>query len=129
VSFAVAKDASEIFDSTAADSSVLQSMENLRQALLADDGTAVSTCLNSTGTISTYLNSMLAFYGNVQDEMSKATSSADTLNVQLNTELSNIQDSDMTVSVVTMQQLKYTQDAALQVRSSLPKKSLFDYMG
>jgi flagellin-like hook-associated protein FlgL len=104
-------------------------MENLRQALLADDDTAIETALGTMATVSAYLNSAQAFYGNVQDEIAKASSAADTLSVQLNTELSNVQDADMTEAIVELQQLKYTQTAALQVRSAMPKTSLFDYMG
>ncbi len=129
VSFPVAMDAQQIFDSSATDSSVFQSMENLRQALLADDDTAIETALGTMATVSAYLNSAQAFYGNVQDEIAKASSAADTLSVQLNTELSNVQDADMTEAIVELQQLKYTQTAALQVRSAMPKTSLFDYMG
>jgi flagellar hook-associated protein 3 FlgL len=129
VTFRVAKDAAEIFLNPAADRNVFTSIENLRQALLANDDAALESALAPLSSVSAHLNSMLTFYGNVQSQVEEATSTAEKFALRLESERSNLQDADSTEAIVTLQQLKFSQQAALEVRAKVPHVSLFDYLG
>ncbi len=128
VTFAVSKDASEIFDDPNG-VSVFQSLETLRQALLANDDAGLQAAIVPLAKVSEHLNSMLTFYGNVQSQMEEAASTGSRLKLQLKTEISGLEDADLTEAIVELQQAQFTQQAALRVRASLPKTSLFDYLG
>jgi flagellin-like hook-associated protein FlgL len=39
-----------------------------------------------------------------------------------------LEDADATEAIVTMQQLNYQREAALQSKASVPKRSLFDFL-
>ncbi|MCC7155777.1 MAG: hypothetical protein IT161_14475 [Bryobacterales bacterium] len=127
--FAIAKPADEIFDNADAASNVYASVEALRQALLTNDETALRSAMDGMAGVSTHLNNMLGFYGNAQSQISDAKDTASKMQLNLSTQLAGFEDADVTESVVTLQQLQFQQQAALQVRASTPMRSLFDYLG
>lgn len=129
VRFEVAMDAQEIFDNPDPDLSVFQSLENLRQALLANDDAAIEDALGPMGAISGHLNSALTFYGNVQSQVGEALDTASSLTLRINSEIASTEDADVTEAIVTLQQLRFTQEAALKVRAEMPRQSLFDVLG
>ena len=51
------------------------------------------------------------------------------LKLPMETERAGLEDTDITEAIVELQQLKFTQQAALEVRGKMPKVSLFDYIG
>ena len=127
--FAVSLTAQTIFDSPDATQNVFTSINNLRQALLNNSGgSAVSSALADVQTADTYLNQQLAFYGNVQDEVSSASNDAQNNITQLKTQLSGIQDADEAAAITQLTEGQTAQQAALVSRSQLPKTSLFDYI-
>jgi len=81
------------------------------------------------GEVSAHLNAALGFHGNSQTRVAEAMDTAARLKVRLRTELSELEDADAAQAIIDMQQASFQRDAALQVRSAFPKKSLFDYMG
>ena len=127
--FAVSLTAQTIFDSPDSTQNVFTSINNLRQALLNNSGaSAVSSALGDVQTADTYLNQQLAFYGNVQDEVSSASNDAQNNITQLQTQLSGIQDADEAAAITQLTEGQTAQQAALVSRAQLPKTSLFDYI-
>jgi flagellar hook-associated protein 3 FlgL len=127
--FAVSLNAQTIFDSPDATQNVFTSINNLRQALLNNSGaSAVSSAIGDVQTADTYLNQQLAFYGNVQDEVSSASNDAQNNITQLKTQLSGIQDADEAAAITQLTEGQTAQQAALVSRAQLPKTSLFDYL-
>lgn len=125
----VSMDAREIFDNPDPALNVYQAMENLRQALLANDDAAIVAAQAPLAAMGAHLNSALTFYGNVQSQIFEAGETAARLKVRTATEIGNLEDADITEAIVTVEQLKFTQEAAFSLRASLPRRSLFDYLG
>lgn len=128
VLFQVSMDAQEIFDNPDPALSVFQSVENLRQALLANDEQAITAALGPLAGVGNHLNSALTFYGNVQAQLTEASDTASRLSVRLSTDIASMEDADVTEAIVTLQQLKFTQEAAMRVRAEVPRMSLFDVL-
>lgn len=128
VTFRVSLDADTIFNSADPKRNVFQSMENLRQALLANDEQALEAALAPLGQVSAALNSALTFYGNVQSHLSEASETGAKMRLQLKEQVSNLEDADVTEAIVELQQVRFTQQAALQLKAQIPKSSLFDYL-
>jgi flagellin-like hook-associated protein FlgL len=98
-------------------------------ALNNNDQTAISAANSALPAVSSYVNNQLAFYGNVQDQVSAATTSASTLTTQLQTQISGMQDADETQAIVKLTQAQTDQQAALQSFQEIPRTTLFDYLG
>lgn len=126
--FRVSKTAQEIFDSPVASQNVFTSLSNLWTALENNDQAAISSALGGVQTSSAYLNEQLAFYGTVQNHVASATDFAKNYETQLQAQLSDIQDADMSQAITELQQSQTQQQAALASRAKLPKTSLFDYL-
>jgi len=129
VTFAVSQDGGQIFANADPSKNVLQAMETMRAALLSNDEAAMRAALAPLGDISKHLNMALAFYGTAQSQLAEAADTTEKLKLRMETERASLEDSDVTESLVELQQLKFSQQAALEVRSKVPKTSLFDYLG
>jgi flagellar hook-associated protein 3 FlgL len=127
--FPVAKTAAEIFDHSDPSKNVFQALNNLRAALLAGDETAIGAALTQIKTASVHLNDQLAFYGTVQNQVTAALDAAYKKVLRLKTRISEIQDTDLTESIVAMNEARYQQEVALSSKARLPRTSLFDYLG
>lgn len=128
VTFRVSLDADTIFNSVEPNRNVFQSMENLRQALLANDDDALETALEPLGQVSAALNASLTFYGNVQSQLREASETGSKMQLQLKEQVSSLEDADVTEAIVELQQVRFTQQAALEVKAKIPRSSLFDYL-
>lgn len=129
VAIAVGKTAQEIFDNADGTLNVYQAIDTLRGALLSNDDSAIQAAIGPLAGVSAHLNQVLSFYGNVQSQMTEAVDVAGKMKLQLDTQLAEIEDADITSAIVELQQLKFQQTAAMQVRASMPKQSLFDFLG
>jgi len=127
--FPVALTAQQIFDSTDPTTNVFTSINNMVTALNANDQAAIQTANAALPNVSTYLNGQLAFYGNAQNSVSNATTSAATLVTQLQTQISGLQDADETQSILQLTQAQTEQQAALQSFQQVPRTTLFDFLG
>jgi flagellar hook-associated protein 3 FlgL len=127
--FPVALTAQQIFDSTDPTTNVFTSINNMVTALNNNDQTAIQTANAALPNVSTYLNGQLAFYGNAQDAVSAATTSASTTITQLQTQISGLQDADETQSILQLTQAQTEQQAALQSFQQIPRTTLFDFLG
>lgn len=133
VSFTVGLTAQDIFDhrnpddSTAADN-VFAAVNSLRVSLQNNDPAGISNALNSLHTASDYLNTQLSFYGTVQNRVQSAQDYSSRYQVQLQTDLSNIQDADITQAALALTQGNTQLDSALAAEAKTPHTSLFDFL-
>ncbi len=128
-SFSVALTAQQIFDSPDAQDNVFASINSLMQGLTNNDDTAINSSLTDVQTSDTYLNQQLAFYGTVQDRVNDAQTFGQNYTVQLQTQLSGIQDADEAEDITNMTQAQTQLQAALQSEAQLPRSTLFDFLG
>ena len=127
--FAVSLTAQTIFDSPDSTQNVFTSINNLRQALLNNGSAAsVSSALADVQTAGTYLNQQLAFYGNVQDQLTSSTNDVKNNETNLQSQISGIQDADEAAAITQLTEGQTAQQAALVSRAQLPKTTLFDYL-
>lgn len=133
-SFAVALTAQQIFDArnpdnTPAAGNVFAAIQNLETALTNNDTAGISSAADSLQSASSYLNDQLAFYGEVENRVSEATSLAQKFQTQQTTELSNLQDTDVPTAATELTQLQTQEQASMQVEASVQQmKNLFSYL-
>jgi flagellar hook-associated protein 3 FlgL len=128
-SFPVSLTAQQIFDSTDPTTNVFTSINNMVTALQSGNSTAIQTANSALAPVGTYMNTQLAFYGTAQDAVSSATTAAATLTIQLQTQISGMQDADETQSILNLTQAQTEQQAALQSFEQIPRTTLFDFLG
>ena len=133
-SFAVALTAQQIFDarnpdSTPASGNVFAAVQNLMTALNNNDTAGIGSALDSLQTASSYLNGQLQFYGAVENRVQQATSLAQKFQTQQQTELGNLQDTDVPATATELSQLQVQQQASMSVEANLQQmKNLFSYL-
>jgi flagellar hook-associated protein 3 FlgL len=133
-SFAVARSASQIFDTRNADDSVapdnvFAALSALRVALLANDPAAISVANASIQQASGHLNTAQAFYGTVQNRVADSSSYSSSYDVQLKTELSQKEDAGITAAALMVTQGNIQLQAAFQMQAKMPRTTLFDFIG
>jgi len=131
--FSVDQTAQQIFDDRNADGTyatdnVFASLNTLLVALQNNDSTAVANSISSLQAANTHLNASLSFYGNVQDLLQSATDYANNNNVQLQTQLGQEQDADVTSAALELTQGNTQLQAAYSMEAKLPTESLFSYL-
>jgi flagellar hook-associated protein 3 FlgL len=132
-SFAVGQTAQNIFDSRSADDSlapnnVFAALNSLRVALQSNNTAGISTAVDAIQQASTHLSDSQAFYGTVQNRIQDATNFASRYDVQLQTELSQKVDADITSAALVMNQGAIQLQAAFQMQAKLPRTTLFDFL-
>ncbi|MGC2657485.1 MAG: flagellin [Bryobacteraceae bacterium] len=128
----VALTAQQIFDGGASGTpatSVLQALTELYNGLTSNDQGTIQQAASDITSSASYLSTQQASYGAIQQNISAAMNTQTTLKTNLESELSSIQDADSATAITHMQEDSTTEQAALSAYSSLPKKSLFDYLG
>lgn len=133
ITFQTALTAQQIFD--ARDSSnnptsqnAFLALNNLQLALQANDTTAIGAAISSLQTASDYVNQQLGFYGGAENRISSAISIAQKFQVQTQTQLSNLQDTDVTSVAVQVTQETTALNAAMAAQAKRPTSTLFDYL-
>ena len=131
--FSVDQTAQQIFDNRNADGTyasdnVFASLNNLLTALQNNDSAAVASSVGSLQAANTHLNNSLSFYGSVQDRLQSATDYANNNNVQLQTQLSQAQDADVTSAALELTQGNTQLQAAYSMEAKLPTQTLFSYL-
>jgi flagellar hook-associated protein 3 FlgL len=133
-SFAVALTAQQIFDARNADGTpatgnVFAAIQNLETALTNNDTAGITAAASSLQSASTYLNDQLAFYGDVENRVTEATSLAQKFQTQEQTQLGNLQDTDIPTAATELTQLQTQQQASMSVEASVEQmKNLFSYL-
>ena len=124
----VSKSAQDIFDNADGTKNVFTAINNLRVALLNNDQAGIDAALPDLLSSGTFLNTQLAFYGTVQNQVTSGLDFGNTLETQLQSQISKIQDADMAQAITELTQAKTQQDAALAARAKMPTTSLFNYL-
>jgi flagellar hook-associated protein 3 FlgL len=133
-SFAVALTAQQIFDAknpdgTPASGNVFAAIQNLETALTNNDTAGITAAADSLQSASSYLNDQLAFYGEVENRVQEATDLAQKFQTQQQTELSNLQDTDVAATATELSQLQVQQEAAMSAEANIEQmKNLFSYL-
>ncbi len=126
--FPVALTAQQIFDSTDPTTNVFTTLQNLSTALSSNNQPAIQAALNGLPAVSQYLNTQLAFYGNVQKQLSSATTYAQSVQLQQQTQVSGLQDADVSQAILEMTQAQTQQQAAVQSEAQIPRQTLFNFL-
>jgi flagellin-like hook-associated protein FlgL len=126
--FPIALTAQQIFDSSDPTTNVFASIQTLITQLNNNDVAGLQTTNAGLSTIGDYLNQQLAYYGNTQNQITRATDLAHTQQTQLQAQISNLQDADATSAILTMTQTQTQEQAAFGSEAQLPRKTLFDYL-
>jgi flagellar hook-associated protein 3 FlgL len=124
--FPVSQTAQQIFDAPGA--SVFAAVNSLRVALLNNDQTAITTALVDLQTAQRSINVSLGFYGTVQDDVAGATNAVQTIALQLQSNLTAIQDADVVKVTSDLTETQLNLQAAFQARAKFPPTSLFNYL-
>jgi flagellar hook-associated protein 3 FlgL len=133
-SFAVAKTAQDIFDARNADGTpaagnVFAAVQALQTALTNNDTAGIAAASDSLKTADSYLNSQLAFYGEVENQVQSATDLAQKFQTQQQTELSQVSDADIPTIATEITQLQVQQQAAMSVEANVAQmKNLFSFL-
>jgi flagellar hook-associated protein 3 FlgL len=126
--FPTALTAQTIFDSTDPSNNVFAAIKSLITALNNNDPAAIQASVNGLSKVGSYLNQQLAVYGNTQDTVIAATDFASTQQVQIQSRISGMQDTDMTAAILDLTQTQTQAQAALGAEAKAPRTSLFDYL-
>lgn len=132
VSFSVAFTAQQIFDGGSSGTpanSAFQSLTQLYNALESGSQSAVMAASANVSSASTYLAGMDAQYGDIQDKITDALDDQASFDTNLQAQLTTLQDVDEAQAVTQQQTESTALTAAETAYASLPKKSLFDYLG
>jgi flagellar hook-associated protein 3 FlgL len=141
--FDVALSAQEIFDDPSG--SVFASVAHLRDALLAvptvpsddpnyqtefhDQTDQINAALAEVHSARDHAGESLAYYGVVQNRIDEASNFSHKLELEQRDQLSAVQDTDLTGSILELTQASNQRQAALAARAQRPQSSLFDYLG
>lgn len=133
ITFAVSQTAQNIFDhrnpddSTAPDN-VFAAVSSLQTALANNDQAGITSALSSLATAQGYMSQQLAFYGSVQDQVSNATSVAQKFQLQDQTAISQLTQTNVATASVDLTQEQASLQASIEAQASMPKTSLFDFL-
>lgn len=108
---------------------VFAAVNSLLVGLQTNNQAAITSAISSLQLAGNYLDAQESFYGSVQDRVQDAQTLASQQNTQLQTELSQTQDADISQVAVELTQEQTQLQAAMSAESALPKTSLFNYLG
>ena len=133
ITFQTGMTAQDLFDKrdamdNPAPENAFAALNNLQLALQAGDTTAIADAVGSINTASTWVNQQLSFYGAAQNRISAAIDLAQKFQVQTQTNLSNLQDTDVAGTAVRVTQLTTALNAAMAAQAKRPTSTLFDYL-
>jgi len=126
--------AQEIFDAqnsdgTPATGNIFQAVYALGTALQNGDQAGIQAATTAISAASSQLQTATTFYGNVEDWIQNASSTASAALTNVQTEVSNLRDTDVVSAATQLTTEQTALQAAIAAHGSLDVKSLFDYMG
>ena len=132
--FTARRPAEEIFDHRNPDDSLAQdnafaALQALRVAVQDGDTAQISTAFDNAKAAHVYLNQQLAFYGSVQNRVSRAMEQSHLIETRLQGELSGIRDTDLAAAATELVRIQTSMQATLQARSNFTAPTLFDFLG
>jgi flagellar hook-associated protein 3 FlgL len=132
---AAALSAQQIFDDQdpttglPATDNVFNALNTLVTALNNNDTAGITNSISLLQAASVHLNASDSFYGNLEDQIQSATTYASSYNLQLQTDISNIQDADIPSAASELTEANTQLQAAMEMEGQLPHSSLFNYLG
>jgi flagellar hook-associated protein 3 FlgL len=111
-----------------AGSSVLDSLQQLMDALQVGDKTAIGTATTAVGTSLTYLSAQRAFYGNNLNQLNGDEQALQQQNLTLKTQDNNLVGVDLAKAATDLAQAQTTHQAALAAAAKVLQPSLLDYL-
>ncbi len=108
---------------------IFAAVASLSVALLSNNTDAMQSALTAVKAGVTHLESAGAFYGNVENWISAANTSASSQIASLTGTLATIKDTDLPTAATEMTLNNTALQAAIQAHASLSNKTLFDYIG
>jgi flagellar hook-associated protein 3 FlgL len=132
--FVASETAQQIFDlrdssGAAVSGNVFDALSQLYTALTTGDAQAVGQTVDAIKKASDHLNTMEAFYGTVETRIQSAQSFSSKLDTQLQIQLSQIQDADVTSDALELTKLQTQVQSAFQMEAAMPRKTLFEFLG
>lgn len=132
-SFVASKTAQDIFDHRNFDDSfapdnAFAALNNLRLALINNDEAGIAASINSIKLASDHINTCQSFYGAVENRIQDALTLTAALDTQIRTEIGQKEDADIVSASLELSQGNLQIQAALQMRGSLPRTTLFDFI-
>ena len=115
-------------DDTLATTNVFAALSGLQTALQNNDEVGINASISTLQDTSVYMNDQLAFYGSRQQQIDSAVTQTQNDNVQLQTQLSGLQDADETSAITELTQAQTQLQAALSAQARLPQTTLFDVL-
>ncbi len=133
VTFQIAMTAQDLFDKrdasdNPAPENAFAALQNLQTALQSGNQAGIGQALDSIHTVSDYLNQQLGFYGAAENRISSGLDLAKKFQVQDQTQLSNLQDTNTPAAATELTQLNTNLDAAMAAQAKRPHSTLFDYL-
>jgi flagellar hook-associated protein 3 FlgL len=133
ISFQTGLTAQDIFDhrnvnDSLAPDNVFAAVNRLRVALQNNDQPGITSALDSLKNSQDYLNQQLGFYGAVQNRLASSLTSAQNVQIQWQTSLSQVRDADIPAVTTDMTQAEANQQAALASEAQMPQTSLFSFL-
>lgn len=131
--FLVSLTAADIFDVRNPDTSpaagnVFSAINDLRVALGAGDSSGIQSSLDKLRAAGEHLNTQLAFYGRAQNQVNTALESGLRALTRTKSDLSSLQDTDLTAAIVELKDTQTQRDVSLQSKGQIRRNSLFDYL-
>ena len=132
-SFVASKTAQDIFDHRNFDDSLASdnafaALNSLRVALTSNDAPGITAAINSIKLASDHLNASQSFYGAVENRIQNALTLTANYDTQLRTEIGQKEDADIVAASLELNQGNLQIQASLQMRGSLPRTTLFDFI-
>jgi flagellar hook-associated protein 3 FlgL len=133
LTFQTSMTAQDLFDNRDASGNptpqnVFAAVNNLQLALQSGNTTAITQSVTGVQTASNYLNEQLGFYGAAENRITSSIDLAQKFQVQTQTQLSNLQDANVTAVAVQVTQDSTDLDAAMAAQAKRPTTTLFDYL-
>jgi flagellar hook-associated protein 3 FlgL len=116
-------------DGTPATGNIFQAVYALGQALQNNNQAGVQAASDSLTAATTQLGQATTFYGNTEDWIQNASSTAASALTSIQGEVSSLRDTDVAAAATQLTTEQTALQAALAAHGSLSVKSLFDYMG
>jgi flagellar hook-associated protein 3 FlgL len=127
------KTAGEIFDprnsdGTPATGNAFAALNALRVALENNDSAAISQAQSALHAADDYVNVQAVFYGNAQNRVASSIDLAQKFQLEHQTELSQLRDTDVPAAALQLTQLQTQEQASLAVQAKKSGMSLFDFL-
>jgi flagellar hook-associated protein 3 FlgL len=124
---ATARTAQQIFDAqdtngNPVSGNVFAAVNSLLTALQNNDQAGIAAASDSLNAAGTYLNGQLAFYGEAEDRVSAATQLAQQFLVQEQSNLGQVQDTNVPSAALALTQAQTQQQAALSVEAKIQQE-------